>query len=77
MLTFQDVTYAHPNKDILFSGLHVTVNRGDKIALLGPNGAGKSTLLRLMAGELAPLSGTVRRDVPLITFPSISGSSII
>lgn len=73
MLTFQDVTYAHPNKDILFSGLHVTVNRGDKIALLGPNGAGKSTLLRLMAGELQPLSGTVRRDVPPYYIPQHFG----
>ncbi len=35
--------------------------RGDKIGLIGPNGAGKTTLLRLILGELAPDSGTVRR----------------
>lgn len=62
MLAFQDVSYAHPNKDILFSGLHMTVGRGDKIALTGHNGAGKSTLLRLMAGELMPSGGTIRRE---------------
>lgn len=73
MLTFQDVTYAHPNKDILFSGLHFTVNRGDKIALIGPNGAGKSTLLRLMAGELQPLSGAVRREEPPYYIPQHFG----
>ncbi|HET7529989.1 MAG TPA: ABC-F family ATP-binding cassette domain-containing protein [Mycobacteriales bacterium] len=33
---------------------------GDRLGLLGPNGAGKSTLLRLVAGELAPVSGRVR-----------------
>ncbi len=30
-------------------------------AVVGPNGAGKTTLLRLLAGELTPHAGTVRR----------------
>lgn len=30
----------------LFSGVNLTVGRGEKIALLGPNGVGKSTLLK-------------------------------
>jgi ATP-binding cassette subfamily F protein uup len=34
--------------------------RGDRFGLIGPNGAGKSTLLRLVLGEVAPDSGTVR-----------------
>ncbi|MEI2416924.1 ATP-binding cassette domain-containing protein [Orrella sp. JC864] len=37
-----------------------TILRGDRIGLLGPNGAGKTTLLKLILGELAPDSGTVR-----------------
>ena len=35
--------------------------RGDRVGLLGPNGAGKTTLLKLILGEIAPDSGTVRR----------------
>ena len=32
---------------------------GDVVDVVGANGAGKSTLLRILAGELAPLAGTV------------------
>ncbi|MDN7916021.1 ABC-F family ATP-binding cassette domain-containing protein [Burkholderia cepacia] len=34
-----------------------------RIALTGPNGCGKSTLLRMLAGELAPRSGTCTTHV--------------
>jgi ABC transport system ATP-binding/permease protein len=37
-----------------------TILRGDKIGLIGPNGAGKTTLLKIILGELAPDSGTIR-----------------
>ena len=42
-----------------------TLLRGDKVGLIGPNGAGKTTLLKLILGELAPTSGTVRRGTRL------------
>lgn len=38
-----------------------TILRGDKVGLLGPNGAGKTTLLKLILGEIAPDSGSVRQ----------------
>ena len=34
--------------------------RGDRIGILGPNGVGKTTLIRLLVGELAPDSGSVK-----------------
>ena len=34
---------------------------GERIAILGANGAGKSTLLGLVAGSIAPTSGSVKR----------------
>jgi ATP-binding cassette subfamily F protein uup len=37
-----------------------TITRGDRVGLIGPNGSGKTTLLRLLIGELAPDSGTIR-----------------
>jgi zinc/manganese transport system ATP-binding protein len=44
----------------LWSGLDLTVERGEFLAVLGPNGAGKTTLLQVLLG-LVPLSaGSVR-----------------
>ncbi|MFC8664605.1 ABC-F family ATP-binding cassette domain-containing protein [Streptomyces sp. NPDC057199] len=36
---------------------------GDRLLVTGPNGAGKTTLLQLLAGELTPDAGLVRRPL--------------
>jgi ATP-binding cassette subfamily F protein uup len=56
----QDVTKAFGGTSVV-SGLTTRIVRGDRIGLIGPNGAGKTTLLRLLLGEIAPDSGTVRQ----------------
>jgi ATP-binding cassette subfamily F protein 3 len=43
---------------VLLQRVDLTIAPGARIALLGRNGAGKSTLMKLLAGELAGLSGT-------------------
>jgi ABC-2 type transport system ATP-binding protein len=40
-------------------GLDLAIAPGELYALLGPNGAGKTTTLRMVAGLLAPDSGTI------------------
>lgn len=48
---------------VLPSGLqldNIDIAAGESIALMGPSGAGKTSVLRLIAGLLAPASGTVQ-----------------
>lgn len=73
MLLLQDIGYAHPNKDILFQHISLSVNRQDKIALIGNNGVGKSTLLQIMAGRLQPFEGVMRTDGQPYYIPQIFG----
>ncbi|MDQ6931138.1 MAG: ABC-F family ATP-binding cassette domain-containing protein [Candidatus Eremiobacteraeota bacterium] len=44
---------------ILFAGLTVALQQGERLAIVGPNGAGKSTLLKILAGEVGADAGTV------------------
>ncbi len=46
---------------LLFEGLSLGINEGEKIGLIGPNGAGKSTLLKLLGGIDTPDEGEVNR----------------
>jgi ABC-type multidrug transport system ATPase subunit len=41
------------------TGVDLDLPAGDVVALIGPDGSGKSTLLQLLAGHLAPTTGTI------------------
>jgi ABC transport system ATP-binding/permease protein len=62
----EDVTFGYDNNDVI-RNLDCTILRGDRVGLVGPNGIGKTTLLRLLLGELAPRSGTIRLGTGLDT----------
>lgn len=73
MLIIQNLSYTHPNRDLLFSNINLTVNSGEKIALIGNNGSGKSTLLKIMSGLLKPLNGSINIATKPYYIPQIFG----
>ena len=58
IIELRDVSKSFDGRPIV-SHFSYNLLRNDRIGIVGRNGAGKSTLLHLIAGELAPDSGTV------------------
>ena len=49
--------------NVIFDGLDLRIDKGDRIAVVGVNGAGKSTLARIMAGIEVFQGGTVDKGI--------------
>lgn len=73
MLTLQNISYQHPNKDILFSDINLTVQNQEKIALIGNNGVGKSTLLKIIAKKSQSSNGIINIESEPYYVPQIFG----
>ena len=59
-ITLSNLSWSTPEGAPLFTNLNLTFGP-ERIGVVGRNGTGKSTLLRLIAGDLSPASGQVRR----------------
>ncbi len=60
----RNISFARGER-VIIRDFSTTIMRGDRVGLIGPNGSGKTTLLRLLLGELAPDSGTIRTGTGL------------
>jgi len=49
--------------NVIFDGLDLRIDKGDRIAVVGVNGAGKSTLARIMAGTEPFQDGEVEKGI--------------
>ncbi len=61
MMTFDGVSVGYGDKAVL---RHITnrIDPDDRIALIGVNGNGKSTFAKLLAGDLKPMGGEMRKS---------------
>ena len=66
MLSVVNIAKAY-GEQVLFSGVTFNVGARDRIAVIGPNGSGKTTLFEIIAGNIAPDSGsvTMRKDITI------------
>lgn len=55
----ENISYSYEGKPLI-QNFSTEISRGDRIGIVGPNGCGKTTLLKILLGELAPQTGTVR-----------------
>jgi ATP-binding cassette subfamily F protein 3 len=61
-LDVRDLSFGYTPERPLIRRLSISIGAKDRVFVIGRNGRGKTTLLRLIAGDLAPGSGTV--DAP-------------
>jgi ATP-binding cassette subfamily F protein uup len=68
LVEFGDVALSFgepPNERQIVEHLDFLITNGMRVGLVGPNGSGKTTLLRLLTGELAPTSGSIKKAAAL------------
>src|SRR5690349_21598761 len=59
MLEITNLTKTYAGNVQALQGVTLTIEPVGMFGLLGPNGAGKTTLMRILAGLLAPTTGTI------------------
>uniref|UniRef100_A0A8C9T6A1 ATP-binding cassette sub-family F member 2 n=1 Tax=Scleropages formosus TaxID=113540 RepID=A0A8C9T6A1_SCLFO len=61
VIMVQNVSFRYSDSPYIYKNLEFGIDLDTRVALVGPNGAGKSTLLKLLAGELLPTDGMIRK----------------
>ncbi|MDW7746004.1 thiol reductant ABC exporter subunit CydD [Halomonas sp.] len=60
LVELEAASVEHPGRGRVLGPVDLTLAAGDVVAVTGPSGVGKSSLLQLLAGFVAPASGSVR-----------------
>jgi ABC-type cobalamin/Fe3+-siderophores transport system ATPase subunit len=71
MITINEITIVRDGREIIYD-YSEQIPAGSITAIVGPNGSGKSTVLAAIAGDIAPVKGTITIDDlhPILTSPA-------
>ena len=70
-ISVQDLTHRYSSRGpVTFDQVNLESKPGEVLAIIGRSGCGKSTLLHIMAGLLAPTSGSIRLNNIEVKEPS-------
>lgn len=58
----RNLSFCYKEEIPVLEHLDLTVHKNEKVALIGPSGCGKSTLIKLLTGNYASYSGSIRYD---------------
>lgn len=72
-ITVNNLSYTHPDREVLFSGITFSVLSNGRTSLTGNNGTGKSTILKIIAGALPKTGGDISLTGSLCYVPQHSG----
>ena len=61
MIVFRGISKSYGSSQALHT-IDLTVRKGEFLSLLGPSGSGKSTILNIIAGAVAPSTGSIVLD---------------
>ena len=61
VLDIKNLTFGYTKEKLLYKDFSLTLNKGEVVTILGPSGSGKSTLLELIANNLSPISGEIKK----------------
>src|SRR3989339_154789 len=66
MMSAEDISFSYSGQPpYIIDKFSLTVGKRDRICIIGRNGKGKTTLLRVLARELSPVSGEIKRHPAL------------
>ncbi|MBA2727041.1 MAG: ABC-F family ATP-binding cassette domain-containing protein [Parachlamydiaceae bacterium] len=61
MLSAENLYFSYTPEVKIVENFSLDIEKDEHIAIIGKNGRGKSTILRILAGDLSPLGGSVKR----------------
>ena len=61
-IAFENVSFAHKNRQTLMNEVNLTFKKGEVTAIVGPSGSGKTTMINLILGLFEPSGGQITVD---------------